>query len=65
MGRFQLELIYLYFPPSSHQNIQIFDGTTEEKKGKLILLIQLTVLSSLTMLFYLFLSSIIVILKVF
>jgi hypothetical protein len=29
MGRFQLELIYLYFPPSSH-------GTMVENKGKLI-----------------------------
>ena len=29
MGRFQLESIYLYFPPSS--------GTTVENKGKLIL----------------------------
>ena len=42
MGRFQLELIYLYFPPSSHlvyvcfkdRNIHILDGTTVEKKGK-------------------------------
>ena len=29
MGRFQLELIYLYFP--------LFDGRTVENKGKLIL----------------------------
>ena len=29
MGRFQLELIYLYFPPC--------DGKTVENKGKLIL----------------------------
>ena len=56
MGRFQSELIYLYFPPSSHvvpptrpvdnvvittkglqdRNIQIFDGTTVENKGKFI-----------------------------
>ena len=34
MERFQLELIYLYFPPSS---IHILDGTTVENKGKLIL----------------------------
>ena len=34
MERFQLELIYLYFPPSLHQ---IFDGETVENKGKLIL----------------------------
>ena len=34
MGRFQLELIYLYFPPSSI----ILDGTTVENKGKLILI---------------------------
>ena len=34
MGRFQLELIYLYFPPSSYL---ILDGTTVENKGKLIL----------------------------
>ena len=33
MGRFQLELIYLYFPPSSH----LYHGTTVEIKGKLIL----------------------------
>ena len=33
MGRFQLELIYLYFPPSSHL---VLDGTTVENKGKLI-----------------------------
>ena len=32
MGRFQLELIYLYFPP--------FDGKTVENKGKLILIDQ-------------------------
>ena len=52
MGRFQLELIYLYLPPSSHlrpvdnvvittkglqdKNIHILDGTTVENKGKLI-----------------------------
>ena len=34
MGRFQLELIYPYFPPSY---ILILDGTTVENKGKLIL----------------------------
>ena len=32
MGRFQLESIYLYFPPSSE-----LAGTTVENKGKLIL----------------------------
>ena len=40
MGRFQLELIYLYFPSSFHQtgqNQQLFDGKTVENKGKLIL----------------------------
>ena len=38
MGRFQLELIYLYFPPSSQdRNIHILDGTTVENKDKLIL----------------------------
>ena len=48
MGRFQLELIYLYFPPSFHQTVvvsvlrtgqiqQLFDGKTVENKGKLIL----------------------------
>ena len=43
MGRFQLELIYLYFPPSFHQittnnnKQQLFDGRTVENKGKLIL----------------------------
>ena len=51
MGRFQLELIYLYFPPSSHlvylcfcptkglqdRNINILGGTTVENKGNLIL----------------------------
>jgi hypothetical protein len=48
MGKFQLELIYLYFPPSSHlilffflllllyNYIIILDGTTVENKGKLI-----------------------------
>jgi hypothetical protein len=43
MGRFQLELIYLYFPPSFHQIVvasgqkqQLFDGRTVENKGKLI-----------------------------
>ena len=35
MGRFQLELIYLYFPLSSH--LDGTNGTTVEKKGKLIL----------------------------
>ena len=35
MGRIQLELIYLYFPPSSH--LVVLDGTTVENKGKLIL----------------------------
>ena len=35
MGRFQLQLIYLYFPPSSH--LIYIDGTTVENKGKLIL----------------------------
>ena len=46
MGRFQLELIYLYFPPSFHQTVvvsgqkeQLFDGNTVENKGKLILTI--------------------------
>ena len=34
MGRFQLELFYLYFSPSSHL---ILDGMTVENKGKLIL----------------------------
>ena len=33
MGRFQLESIYFYFPPSS----QLVAGTTVENKGKLIL----------------------------
>jgi hypothetical protein len=49
MGRFQLELIYLYFPPSFHQTVvynnerptgqkqQLFDGRTVENKSKLIL----------------------------
>ena len=53
MGRFQLESIYLYFPPSSQQvylcfcpvatkglqdrNINILAGATVENKGKLIL----------------------------
>ena len=50
MGRFQLELIYLYYPPSSHlvylcfcpvglqdRNINMLEGTTVENKGKLIL----------------------------
>ena len=36
MGRFQLELIYLYFLPSFCQK-QLFDGKTVENKGKLIL----------------------------
>ena len=35
MERFQLELIYLYFPPSYHQII--FDVRTVENKDKLIL----------------------------
>ena len=35
MGRFQLESIYLYFPPSS---TNITAGTTVENKGKLILM---------------------------
>ena len=34
MGRFQLESIYLYFPPSSQH---IIAGTTVKNKGKLIL----------------------------
>ena len=43
MGRFQLELIYLYFPPPSHLLyviicMYIIDGTTVENKGKLILI---------------------------
>jgi len=33
MGRFQLELIYLYFPPS----FNLSDGKTVGNKGKLIL----------------------------
>ena len=44
MERFQLELIYLYFPPSFRQIVvvstgqkQLFDGNTVENKGKLIL----------------------------
>ena len=49
MGRFQLESIYLYFPPSSQllyyicvlyfvdRNTNIIAGTTVENKGKLIL----------------------------
>ena len=45
MGRFQLELIYLYFPPSFHLTVGCFcplglslsDGRTVENKGKLIL----------------------------
>jgi hypothetical protein len=36
MGRFQLELIYLYFPPSSIL-ASILAGTTVQNKGKLIL----------------------------
>ena len=35
MGRFQLESIYLYFPPSSQL---VEAGTTVENKGKLILI---------------------------
>ena len=41
MGRFQLELIYLYIPPSSHLvylYINTLHGTTVENKGKLILI---------------------------
>ena len=44
MGRFQLESIYLYFPPSSQllyyniiYNYNIIAGTMVENKGKLIL----------------------------
>ena len=46
MGRFQLESIYLYFPPSSQllhlcfcqdRNTNVTAGTTVENKGKLIL----------------------------
>ena len=38
MGRFQLESIYLNFPPSSQdRNIYIIAGTMVENKGKLIL----------------------------
>ena len=33
MGRFQIELIYLYFPLSFH----LIDGRTVENKGKLII----------------------------
>jgi hypothetical protein len=36
MGRFQLELIYLYFPPYIY--IHIIDGTTVENKDKLIII---------------------------
>ena len=36
MGRFLLELIYLYFPPSFRQ--QLFGGRTVENKGKLIVI---------------------------
>ena len=46
MGRFQLESIYLYFPPSTptrpvdkglqDRNTNIIAGTTVENKGKLI-----------------------------
>ena len=39
MRRFQLELIYLYFPPSSH--LVYLDGTTVENKGKLILFVEI------------------------
>jgi len=46
MGRFQLELIYLYFPPSFHLIVvvsvlkqQLLDGRTVENKGKLILIV--------------------------
>ena len=38
MGRFQLELVYLYFPPSFHLTVVSVDGTTVENKGKLILI---------------------------
>jgi hypothetical protein len=49
MRRFQLELIYLYFPPSFHltviatkglqdRNNLLSDGRTVENKGKLILM---------------------------
>ena len=46
MGRFQLKLICLYFPPSFHQT----DGKTVGNKGKLILtkFISSEVKSSLT-----------------
>ena len=38
MGGFQLELIYLYFPPSFHLPVRyLLDGKTVEKKGELIL----------------------------
>jgi hypothetical protein len=37
MGRFQLESIYLYFPPSSQLLKNTTAGTTVENKGKLIL----------------------------
>ena len=37
MGRFQLESIYLYFPPSSQLLYFTTAGTTVENKGKLIL----------------------------
>ena len=44
MGRFQLESIYLYFPPSSQL------GTTVENKGKLILtkICKLIIIENLT-----------------
>ena len=37
MGRFQLELIYIFHRPSIKQKQQLFDGRTVENKGKLIL----------------------------
>ena len=39
MGRFQLELIYLYFTPLFRRQ-QLLDGTTVENKGKLILTVK-------------------------
>jgi hypothetical protein len=35
MGRFQLELIYIYFPPSFH--LTVLEERTVENKGKSIL----------------------------
>ena len=46
MGRFQLELFYLYFPPSFHltglqdRNNLLLDGRTVENNVKLILTLQ-------------------------